>query len=123
MATISINSNLFDQLPTVLTILSRPILLLAVGRQERVLFLCFFIKWTKGRCLNHTHQDNQIVFNETRITSFEFFAHPLYSTFDRRKHDIGLVRIKDGIPDNGYVKPICLNDRKPESYPVDAIFL
>lgn len=62
----------------------------------------------------HPKQDNQIVFNETRITSFEFFTHPLYSSFDRRKHDIGLVRIKGGLPDNGYVRPICLNGRKPE---------
>ena len=25
-----------------------------------------------------------------------------------------LVYIKNAIPDNGYVKPICLNDRRPE---------
>ena len=25
-----------------------------------------------------------------------------------------LVYIEEGIPDNGYVKPICLNDRRPQ---------
>ena len=94
---------------------------------------------------------DEIVFNETKISTSAFFSHPLYSTEDRRHNDIGmdfwtlvidfrsipgrlpvdfrsntgelcwfkirikaLVYIEEGIPDNGYVKPICLNDRRPQ---------
>ena len=29
-------------------------------------------------------------------------------------HTKALIYIEEGIPDNGYVKPICLNDRRPQ---------
>ena len=33
---------------------------------------------------------DEIVFNETKISTSAFFSHPLYSTEDRRHNDIGM---------------------------------
>ena len=35
---------------------------------------------------------DEIVFNETKISTSAFFSHPLYSTEDRRHNDIGMDR-------------------------------
>ena len=56
----------------------------------------------------------RIQYSKSKVSSRTFFLHPDYSIDDRRQHDVALIHVTRGLPDNDHIRPICLTERRPK---------